>query len=451
MFRLDLGPSSRYCDGVDRRSFLSLGVAGMATLGLPSLLRARDESSNKKKTSAILIWLDGGPSHMDLYDMKPEAPEEYRGIWRPIQTKVPGFEITEMFPKQAKVADKFSIVRSLHHDSGDHFAGMHRMLTAKDLGVSGASREPRFPGIGSIVSHQLGARRQGVPAYAVVPSTKNYYFGAHMLGSQYDPFQPGGDPNSPKFAVQNLNVAKGLTIDRLDDRRSLLQQLDQNRRAVDQTGAAEAMDRYSQEAFEFVTGPAARKAFDIQQEDPRLRDRYGRNSWGQSILLARRLVEAGTTFVSAFLGGWDSHWNLKGRMESYLPMIDSAVATLFEDLDERGMLESTLVILCGEFGRTPRMNDGGNGGPPGSMGTPGRDHWGNAMCCLLGGGGVKGGQIVGSTDRLGGAPETRPLVPSNIHATIYQVLGIDRKLELTDPLGRPVRTLDDPAPIHELL
>src|SRR6478672_6890911 len=211
------------------------------------------------------------------------------------------------------------------------------------------------------------------------------------------------------------------------------------------------MDQFDQQAFAMVTGEKARKAFDIQSESKEIRDRYGRHSWGQSALLARRLVEAGSTFVSVHLGGWDHHWDLKKGYENYLPIVDSLVSTLFLDLDDRGLLDETLVVLCGEFSRTPKMNDGGNGGAPMSMGTPGRDHWGNAMFCLMGGGGVKGGQVVGSTNRLGTAPHTRPVTPSNVHATIYEVLGIDPKLQLTDPTGRPTPVLDDPTAISELL
>jgi uncharacterized protein (DUF1501 family) len=211
------------------------------------------------------------------------------------------------------------------------------------------------------------------------------------------------------------------------------------------------MDRFAQEAYEFVTGPAARKAFDIDKEDPKLRDQYGRNQFGQSTLLARRLVEAGSTFATVHYGGWDHHWDLKAGMENNLPIVDSAVAALFKDLDERGLLETTLVLLCGEFSRTPKMNDGGNGGAPRSMGTPGRDHWGDSMFCLVGGGGVKGGQIVGSTNKLGTQPNSSPYTPCNLHATIYHVLGMDPKLQLLDPSGRPVSVLDDPTPIHELL
>jgi hypothetical protein len=459
MVRIDAGSAGRYCDGFSRRSFLQLGVAGMASVALPRLLRAKEASAaamgTAKDTSVILIWLDGGPSHVDLYDMKPDAPAEYRGIWKPTRTKVPGFDITEMFPKQAKVTDKFSIVRSLHHDTGDHFAGGHRMLTAKDMGVSGASTPIKFPSIGAIVHRELGARKSGMPGYVAVPHAASIglvpgYFGAHVLGMQHDPFQPGGDPNAPHFEVRNLNLAAGLSIERLEDRKALTKQFDRVVRTVEKAGTLDAMDRFNQQAFEFVAGPAARRAFDINREDPRLRDRYGRTNWGQSTLLARRLVEAGATFVTVHYGGWDHHWDLKAGMENYLPMVDSAVASLFTDLDERGLLAKTLVVLCGEFSRTPRMNDGGNGGPPGSKGTPGRDHWGNSMFCLMGGGGVKGGQLVGSTDRLGTAPHTRPLLPSNLHATIYKVLGIDPKLHLLDPSGRPTPVLDDPTPIEEL-
>jgi hypothetical protein len=459
MFRLNFGSSRSYCDGISRRSFLQLGVAGMASVALPQLLRAKEESAKSgsaKNTSVILLWLDGGPGHMDLYDMKPDAPAEYRGIWKPIRTNVPGFDISELFPKQAKVADKFSIVRSLHHDTGDHFAGGHRMLTTKDMGVSGADSAQKFPGIGAIVNRELGPRRRGVPGYVAVPHASSIglspgYFGGHLLGAQHNPFATGADPNTPNFKVQNLNLAEGLSVERLDDRRSLIRHFDAARRELDGLAETKAIDRFAQEAFEFVSGPAARKAFDIDSEDPKLRDRYGRNSFGQSTLLARRLVEAGSTFATVLYGGWDHHWDLKAGMETNLPIVDSAVWALLTDLSDRGLLETTLVVLCGEFSRTPKMNDGGNGGAPMSMGTPGRDHWGNSMFCLLAGGGVKGGQIVGSTNKLGTEPATNALTPCNLHATIYQILGIDPKLQLLDPSGRPVSVLDDPTPIEELL
>jgi hypothetical protein len=449
MFRLDLGRAYGYCDGLDRRSFLQVGVSGLAALGLPHLAQAREAAGARRDTSVILIWLDGGPGHMDMYDMKPDAPAEYRGIWRPIRSRVPGFDVTELYPRQSRVTDKFSMIRSLHHNTGDHFAAGHRILTAKDMGVSGANTDGKFPSIGSIVSREVGPRRMGMPAYAAVPHAASIglvpgYFGAHLLGPRFNPFPTGGDPNSPSFRVQNMNLAGGLSIAQLEDRRTLTRHFDETRRRLVPQAEALAMDRFAQEAFDFVTGPAAREAFEINREDPRLRDRYGRTNIGQSTLLARRLVEAGSTFVNVHSGGWDHHWDLQESYERLLPQVDAAVATLFEDLDDRGLLEKTLVILCGEFSRTPRMNDGSG------RGMPGRDHWGDSMFCLIGGGGVQGGRVIGSTDALGQRPATRPLTPSNLHATIYHVLGIDPHLSLTDHTGRPITVLDDPAPIHEL-
>src|SRR5436190_24111193 len=257
MFRLNLGRTPRYCDGINRRHFLQLGVAGMAAVGLPQLLRAKEASGTSKETSVILLWLDGGPSHMDLYDLKPDAPAEYRGIWKPIKTKVPGFDITEMFPKQAQITDKFSMVRSLYHDTGDHFAGGHRMLTAKDMGVSGANNEQKFPGIGAVVSRELGARKPGVPGYVAVPHASSIgltpgYFGGHFLGATHNPSATGGDPNAQNFKVQNLNLAQGLTLEKMEDRRSLVKHFDTAQRQLQDTDTAKSMDRFSPEAFGFV-------------------------------------------------------------------------------------------------------------------------------------------------------------------------------------------------------
>ena len=457
MMRIDLGRTGPYCDHQSRRSFLQAGMAG---LSLPKLLQAKSVTAaknggGKKNTSVILIWLDGGPSHMDTYDMKPDASELYRGIWKPITTRVPGFNITEMFPHQAGITDKFSVIRSIHHDTGDHFAGAHRMLTTKAMGVSGANTTPRFPSIGSIATRAAGSRKPGVPPYASVPVASSVglvpgYFGGQMIGMQYDPFQTGGDPNSKGFSANGLTLGQGLSIKRLEDRQSLMGHIDSARRQFEEWSKDTAVDEFTEQAFELVTGPVARNAFKLDNEDPRMRDRYGRHTPGQSMLLARRLVEAGVTFVTVHLGGWDHHWDLKSGYDNYLPKVDQPVAALFQDLEQRGMLETTLVLLCGEFSRTPKMNDGGNGGPPGKMGTPGRDHWGNSMSVLIGGGGVQGGRLIGSTDRLGTFPQTRPLTPSNLHATIYNVLGIDPNIELTDPEGRPMVVLDDPTPIQEL-
>ena len=460
MFRVELGSTRRYCDGLNRRSFLQLGIAGMATASLGQVLRAKELSAqaggSRKDTAVILLWLDGGPGHMDMYDLKPEAPAEYRGIWRPIPTNVPGIEISELFPLQARLADKFSLVRSLYHNNGDHFTGGHWMLTGRDAGVSGAATAGKFPFIGSIATSVLGPRQPGLPANVAIPYAMSIglrpgYFGGHYLGVEHDPFETSGDPNADNFQVQNLALANPLTIERLGDRRSLVQSFDSIRRDADARGVFDSIDQFDQQAYELVTSPHARKAFDINAEDPRLRDTYGRHTWGQSTLLARRLVEAGATFVTCHFGGWDHHWDLQKGMENYLPIVDRAVSGLLADLDQRGLLERVLVVLCGEFSRTPRMNDGGNGGAPGSMGTPGRDHWGNAMFCFLAGGGLRGGQVVGSTTRLGDAPHERPLRPGDIHHTIFHVLGVDPETQFLDHAGRPIAAIDHGAVIDELV
>jgi Protein of unknown function (DUF1501) len=459
MIRIQAGNTQRYCDGFSRRSFLQVGVAGMASVGLPQILRAKEESAAlgvpRKNTSVILLWLDGGPGHMDLYDLKPQAPAEYRGIWNPIRTNVDGFEISELFPLQAQIADKFSIVRSLYHNQGDHFAGGHHMLTGRG-GASGADTPGKYPFIGSIATRVLGPRKPGMPAHAAVPYASSIglrpgYFGANYIGMAHNPFETDGDPNAANFQVPNIQLPGDMSIHRLEDRKGLTQYFDKFRRDIDARGTLGAMDRFDQQAFEMVAGGAARKAFDINSEDPRLRDKYGRHSWGQSTLLARRLVEAGSTFVSVHFGGWDHHWSLQAGMENNLPIIDRLVSALFDDLTTRGLYDQVLVMLCGEFSRTPKMNNGGNGGPPLSMGTPGRDHWGNAMFCLMGGGGVKGGQIVGSTNFLGESPKDRPLKPSDIHHTMFHVLGVDPSLNFLNHAGRPIPALEPGNVISELV
>ncbi len=450
MFRIEMGgESARYCDGMSRRSFVELGVAGMASVALADVLRAKEVSARSKDTAVILLWLDGGPSHMDLYDLKPDAPREYRGIWKPIRTNVPGIEISELFPRQARVADKFSIIRSLHHDTGDHFTAGHYILTGRG-GVNGSNTAGKYPSVGSIATRVCGSRRRGIPAYVSVPYASSIgirpgYFGGNYLGAHHNPFATGGDPNQNNFAVRNVNLPSGLTIERLEDRRGLRDRLDRLRRDVDASGAFETMDRFQREACELVLGSAARKAFDIGAEDPRTRDRYGRHTWGQSTLLARRLVEAGSTFVTVHFGGWDHHWNLEAGMNNYLPRVDSAVSALFEDLDMRGLLERVLVMVCGEFSRTPKMNNGSGNG------TPGRDHWGNAMFCVLGGGGIQGGRIVGATDSRGESPKERPVSPGDLHATIYHVLGVDPGVSFLDHSGRPIHAVDEGEVIRELL
>ena len=307
MLRIHSGQTSAYCDGSSRRSFVQLGVAGMASVGLSQILAAKEQSQaagkSSKDTSVILLWLDGGPGHMDTYDMKPEAPAEYRGIWKPIPTNVRGMEVTELFPLQARIADKFSVVRSLHHDSGDHFTGGHWMLTGRGEGVSGANTKGKYPFIGSVATKVTGARRPGMPSHVAVPygmsiGLRPGYFGGNYLGIHHNPFETEGDPNADNFQVRNVGLSQDLSLDRLNDRRALLTSVDSLRREADASGIFESMDRFDRTAFDMVTGAKTREAFDLTKEDPKTRELYGRHSWGQSTLLARRLGRLGSPLGS---------------------------------------------------------------------------------------------------------------------------------------------------------
>jgi uncharacterized protein (DUF1501 family) len=447
MLQLDAhGPGS--CrDGLSRRCFLRLGAAGLTSLGLPQILQAR-AGREPKDTRVILLWLEGGPSHLDLWDMKPSAPAEYRGYWRPVATNAPGIQITEMFPRQAKLADQFSIVRSLHHGDPDHIGSAHILLTGR-VGPTVANPAPTAPSQGSIVARTAGARRPNLPPYVVIPRAesglmKPGYFGAGYLGQNYDPFETGGDPNSPAFKINNLSLSAGMSVERLEDRRSLRRSLDTFRRDADARGSFDALDEFEKQAFELVTSTAVTRAFNLADENEATRDRYGRNTWGQSTLLARRMVEAGVSFVTVAMGGWDQHGDLKAKMDLYLPRVDAAVSALFQDLRSRGLLDKTLVVVCGEMSRSPRMNDGFGGQPPG------RDHWSSAISLVLGGGGVRGGRVVGATDPRGETIVERPVTPEQLHATIYHVLGIDPNVSFPDRAGRPIPAVDRDEPIREL-
>ncbi len=407
-----------------------------------------------KAKSTILFFLCGGASHIDMWDLKPEAPSEIRGPFKPISTVVPGTQIGEILPLCAKVVDKFTILRSHSHADNAHQTGRHWVMTGyppnfPDGQARGVPFNELYPSLGSIVARELG-ERGSVPPYIEVPEPMGPG-GPGFYGAKYAPFTINNDPAQPDFEVRDLNVPESVAEDRFARRRRLLERAEALGESAKATGKAKTMASYYEKAVDLVTSPEARKAFDISQEDPKTRDLYGRTHWGQCTLLARRLVEAGSTFVTVHYGGWDHHWNLQSGYESLLPQVDAAVAGLFTDLAQRGLDKKVLVMLCGEFSRTPRMNDGGNGGPPGSQGTPGRDHWGNAMFCLMGGGGVKGGQIVGSTNRLGEAPLDRPLTPGDIHATMFHCLGVDPHVAFTDHSGRPVTAVEHGEVIRELV
>jgi hypothetical protein len=438
----------RYCDGLTRRSFLQAGTLGALGLSLPDLFRARAQGSTRtsgtRDTAVILIWLDGGPTHMDTYDLKTSAPAEYRGPLRGTRTNVPGLDICELMPRQARVMDRLAVVRSLYHTTGDHFAGAHWMLTGYH-GSTAANLTPMYPSAGSISARLRGANRRGMPAYVAVPVAASVgltpgYNSAAYLGTAYNPFQTGGDPNAAGFSVQNLRLPGGLTMAQLEDRRGLLSSFDTFRRDLDRSGTVESMDRFTREAYELISGPAARSAFDISREPPGTRDRYGRHTWGQSCLLARRLVEAGVTFVTVHMGGWDDHAQIERAMQNKLPHYDRGLASLVEDLSERGLYERIAVCVCGEFGRTPRVNR-----------DAGRDHWGQSGFCILGGGGLRTGLAVGSTNERGETPRDRPVTPGDMWATLYQVLGIDPRTTFNDHSGRPHPLLPEGTPIRELV
>ncbi|WP_422930939.1 DUF1501 domain-containing protein [Singulisphaera sp. PoT] len=421
---------------VNRRTFLRVGSLGLASLARPGIFGAETLQALKAR-AVIQICLNGGPSHLDTYDPKPDAPVEFRGEFGSIATRVPGIRLCEHFPKQAALMDKLAVIRSLHHGSADHAGGMHWMMS----GFAPIEPTPRVnerPSLGSIVARSSRSKPAGMPAYVGIPEAPAFGQAAY-LGPAFNPLVTGGDPNRDAKPT-NLELARGLTFDRLDDRRSLLSQLDRIERERDASGFMESMDRFTAEAYEMATGPRARQAFDLDKEDARTRDRYGRTSIGQACLLARRLVEAGTTFVAVTENGWDHHTEVFRQCRLKLPALDAAVAGLVSDLHDRGMLDEVLIIVGGEFGRTPRVNGSG-----------GRDHWPDSMSVVLAGGGITTGLAVGATDRKGMRPIQRPLRPEDLLRTVYSVLGIDPDAAYPNDAGRPLPILNEGRPISELL
>ncbi|MEO2016310.1 MAG: DUF1501 domain-containing protein [Fuerstiella sp.] len=437
------GTSFQNCDGVTRRNFLQLG-APVLGLTLPGLLRsdahAVSPTPSKSKKSIIVFWTHGGMSQQDTYDMKPDAPSEYRGMYRPIDTSVPGTIVGERFPLQAKIMHHLSQVRSVHHDNGIHAPSAHWMQTGH-FGPTLARIAQQSPSFGSVISRSLGARQGQMPAYVAVPKAEAFgYQRAHYLGKAWNPFEVGADPNAKDFKVPNLSLPGDLKLDSINTRRRLLAQFDTIRRDIDRSGVMDGLDTFKAQALEMVAGDHVREAFDISQEDPKLRDRYGRHQYGQSALLARRLVEAGTRCVTVNTGYWDHHDNIESGLEEHLPPLDRAIWALVEDLVERDMLDDVLIYCAGEFGRTPLIN-----------GNAGRDHWSNCFTVMLAGGGIQGGRVVGASEKWGGGVRERLTTPLDVFATIYQTLGIPLETHYEDSTGRPVSIIDSGRPIPELL
>jgi len=439
----------------DRRGFVKAGVLGAAGLGLADLLRGEARASSSpsgRLPSAIILWMRGGPSHIDMWDPKPDAPAEFKGEFGVRPTRVPGITLSDMLPLSGRIMDRWSIVRSLHHTDAGHSSGDQICFTGYPSGPN--PDENVYPSCGSIVARQLGPRNPRLPAYVMVPRMVPGT-GPAYLGVACKPFETGADPANPgPFRVPNFHLARGVTLERVGDRRGLLSSFDTLRRDVDTAGQMDGLDRFQQRAWDILTSPAARDAFDLDREpepvrerygflpafDPKASNRCGAPAWSQRILLARRLVEAGVRLVTVDLRWWDTH--VKG-FESlrlgFLPRFDRAFTALVDDLHDRGLLDSTLVLAWGEFGRTPKVNN-----------DAGRDHYPNVFSAALAGGPVKGGRVVGASDARGAFPRANPKTPQDVLATLYHHLGIDTQVQYVNGAGRPVTVLPEGKPIEEL-
>jgi hypothetical protein len=439
---------------LNRRGFLQAGLLGAAGFSLADLLRAeaRATASGTRKNSVIILWMRGGPSHLDMWDPKPDAPAEFRGEFGVIPTTVPGVLLSDLLPRSARIMHKWAIVRSLHHQDAGHSSGDQICFTGYPAG-----RNPDvnvFPSCGSVVARQLGHQSPQLPAYVMIPRMVPGT-GPAYLGVAAKPFETLADPASPgPFRVPNFSLAQGVTLQRVGERRQLLGGFDRLRREVDNSGQMEAMDRYQQRAWDILTTPAARDAFDLDCEpepvrrrygfmpafDPHASNRCGAPAWSQRILLARRLVEAGVRLVTVDLRWWDTHvQGFDSLRRGFLPRWDQAFPALIEDLEQRGLLETTLVLAWGEFGRTPRVNN-----------DAGRDHYPNVFSAALAGGPVRGGRVVGASDSHGAFPRATPITPQDVLATLYRHLGVDVGQQYLDNTGRPHPVLPGGRPITEL-
>ncbi len=464
--------SSCVCRGpVSRRSVLQAGAAGLLGLGAIERARAAAQVAHPD-TAVIFVWLPGGPPHMETYDMKPDSSADYRGEFDPIHSNVPGIDVCELLPLHARCADKYSLVRSVHHEFSDHGGGHKRFLTGrKPATPTGFVNDA--PCVGSIASKMLEdkANPSGLPNYIVtgngrVNSVDTFSFGAAYLGVSTHPFSISAAPNAEKFEIKNLSLVGGISQERLDGRLRLLRGMDSLRRNVDATGSMVGMDAFNRKALTMITSPAARAAFDLSQETDKLRDRYGRHEWGQRALMARRLVEAGVSWVTVVMENpyasgikmpkygtynWDSHavnCHIFNDARIRLPLYDQVITALIEDLHARGLTKKVLLVVTGEFGRTPRLSV--SQGTHTKVAQPGRDHWPRAMSMLLSGGGMRTGQVVGATNSKGEEPVHRALTPNDLWATVYRHLGVDYTTTLEDFTGFPARILPFGSPIPEL-
>jgi len=419
----------------NRREFLFVGLVGSVGLTLGNLLKLQAQSlGNKARAQSVInIFLPGGIAAQETFDPKILAPIEYRGPLGNLKTKLDGIYFSENLKETAKVADKICVVRSMTHGEADHDRGTHNMFTGWR-----PSPAVQYPSIGSIVSHELGSRND-LPPYVCIPSQPNTFAGTGFLGSAYGPFSRGADPANGSFRVRDLNLPGGVDEKRFAERREIRAVVDEHFSTLEKSDALTGMDSFYQRAYAMMSSDKARAAFDIKQEPDKLRDEYGRNAAGQRMLLARRLVEAGTRFVSMTYGSWDHHDNIRNGVTNQMPQFDQAFAALIRDLDKRGMLDSTLVLVTTEFGRSPKIN-----------GTGGRDHYPKVFSILMAGGGIKQGYVHGSTDPTGSEPDNDPLMVADYAATIYHLLGIDYEKALMAGT-RPVKIIKDGEIAKELL
>lgn len=422
-----------------RRAVLEKSALGLTGITLSGVLRSRAEATpaNRRATSVIFVTMGGGASQYETFDPKPTAPAEYRGEFEAIATRLPGIVFCELLPQLAQRADQLAVVRSVFHEQASHIAE-HIVETGYDLVNLAKTRDGDMPSMGAAVSRIRGVGASGIPAYVSLPR-HHAYSGAHWLGAQNHFFPVDQSPNSPEFAVGNLKLIGDLTVDRIRERRRLQSAFSSRTGSDDLSGSARAVDTFSQQAFDLVTGEKARRAFDIQSEDPRLRDRYGRNDFGQRLLLARRLIEAGVPFVTVRMFNWDDHENLSGNMRLRGPVFDCGVSCLIDDLKVRGLTRDVLVVTMGEFGRTPRVNTKG-----------GRDHYPAVNSVLLSGGEFEMGQVIGATDRRGINVTAAPYRPQSVLSMVYRHLGIDPATTFSDYAGRPRFLLEERQPITEL-
>jgi len=432
-----------FANGVDRRGFLTVGSIGGLGLSLGDYFRmraARGEahagrpSAEGTAKSVIYIYLPGGYAHQETFDPKPHAPVDYRGPLGSIDTTIPGVRFGEVLPQTAKIADKLAICRSMTHGEAAHERGTHNMFTGYR-----PSPALQYPSFGSVISHEFGPR-ENLPPYVCIPNQPNEFAGSGYLSSAYSAFSLGSDPASDGFKVRDLNLPSGVDTSRFDQRRRMLDVVNDHFRQKEKSDSLDALDSFYQRAYSLISSEKAQAAFDLGQESNEIKDEYGKNQAGMRMLLARRLVESGVRFVTLTYGGWDHHDRIADNMKRQAPALDQGFATLIRDLDRRGMLESTLVCVATEFGRTPKINP-----------TAGRDHWPKVFSIVMAGGGIKPGVVYGSSNATASEPEDDPLTVEDWATTVYDRLGIDAKKELMAPGARPIEIVDGGQVRSELI